>query len=173
MPVAKLRSWLGLDRADTPEAMPLRDVVDALDHLEPERARYLARFAYLLGRVAHADRHVSDDETRAMETLVQREGGLTPELAMLVVRLARSSNLLFGGTADYQVAQEFTETAGYDEKLALARCLFAVAATDDAISMAEETEIHRIVNQLRIEPKDLTALRVAHRAHLPGLSKPR
>jgi hypothetical protein len=35
--------------------------------------------------------------------------------------------------------------------------------------MAEETEIHRILNQLKIQPADLTALRIAHRSHLPGL----
>jgi cyclophilin family peptidyl-prolyl cis-trans isomerase len=44
----------------------LRDLVDTLEHLEPERARF-ARFAYVLGRVAHADRHISPEETRAME----------------------------------------------------------------------------------------------------------
>jgi uncharacterized tellurite resistance protein B-like protein len=170
MPLDKLRAWLGLDRSAAPEPVPLRDVLDALDHLEPERARYLARFAYLLGRVAHADRVVSEGETTAMERLVREEGGLTQEVAMLVVTLARSNNLLFGGTADFLVAQEFAREATYDQKLALARCLFAVASSDEAISMAEEAEIHRIVNQLRIEPRDLTALRVAHRQHLPGLS---
>ena len=61
-------------------------------------------------------------------------------------------------------------SASYEEKLSLARCLFAVAASEDAISMAEETEIHRILNQLKIQPSDLTALRVANRAHLPGLT---
>ena len=30
---------------------------------------------------------------------------LTPDQAMLVVSLAKTSNLLFGGTADFQVAQ--------------------------------------------------------------------
>jgi hypothetical protein len=37
--------------------------------------------------------------------------------------------------------------------------------------MAEESEIHRIANELRIEQSDLVALRVAHRRHLPGLSR--
>jgi uncharacterized tellurite resistance protein B-like protein len=170
MPVAKLKAWLGLDRTDTSAFAPLRDVVDALDRLDPTRARHLARFAYLLGRIAHADRHVSAEETRAMEALVRDEGRIEPELAVLVMGLAKSSNLLFGGTADYLVAQEFAEAASYDEKLALARCLFAVAATDESISMAEEAEIHRILNQLRIQPHDLTALRVEHRKFLPGLS---
>lgn len=172
MPIEALRYWLGVDRQDAPEHAPLRELVEALDRLEPERARHIARFAYLLGRVAHADRHVTPEETQAMEGLVMREGTLTADQTMLVVSLAKSSNVLFGGTADFQVAQEFADTATYDEKLALARCLFAVASTDRSISMAEETEIHRIVNQLKIQPADLTALRLEHRPFLPGLSRP-
>ena len=168
-----IRSWLGLDEAESPEHAPLRTLVDALDHLEIGRAQYLARFSYLLGRVAHADRNVSREETDAMERLVAAEGELTPDEAMLIVSLAKSSNLLFGGTADYVVAQDFARNANYRQKLALARCLFAVASTDDAISMAEETEIHRIMNQLRILPADLTALRVEHREFLPGLRRTR
>lgn len=168
-----LLGWLGLEAKTGGESGPLRELVDALDRLDDERARHLARFAYLLGRVAHADRHVSPEETRAMEALVRQEGDLSADQAMLVVSLARSSNLLFGGTADFSVTQEFAEAATYDEKLALVRCLFAVSSIDHAISMAEETEIHRIANQLKIDPKDLTALRVEHRVYLPGLaSKP-
>ena len=164
-----LRSWLGLEKTEAREHAPLRQLVDALDQLEPERARHLARFAYLLGRVAHADRHVSPEETREMEALVRDRGALSADQAMLVISLAKTSNLLFGGTADFEVAREFGETAAYEEKLALARCLFAVAAVDTAISMAEETEIHRIVNVLRILPTDLTAIRLEHRRVLPGL----
>jgi uncharacterized tellurite resistance protein B-like protein len=170
MPLGAIRSWLGLDRNATPEPAPLRDLIDALDRLEPERARHLARFAYLLGRVAHADRDISDEERAAMESLVRDHGGITADQAILVVGLAKTSNLLFGGTADFIVAQEFAETASYDEKLALARCLFSVGAADAAISMAEEAEIHRIMNHLKILPADLTRLRVEHRAFLPGLS---
>jgi uncharacterized tellurite resistance protein B-like protein len=169
---SRIWSWLGLSAREPQEHSPLRDVVNALDRLEPERARHLARFAYLLGRVAHADRHVSAEETGTMERLVRDEGNLSDEQAILVVGLAKTSNLLFGGTADFEVAREFAEHAAYEEKLALARCLFAVAATEDSISMAEETEIHRILNQLKIQPPDLTALRVAHRRHLPGLTTP-
>ena len=169
MSVRQLLSWLGVDDArDAQESTPLRELIETLDRLEPARARHLARFAYLLGRVAHADRQVSPDETRAMEALVVREGGLTAEQATVVVGLAKTSNLLFGGTADYQVALEFGDAATYDEKLSLGRCLFAVASSDQQISMAEEAEIHRILNQLRILPQDLTKLRVEHGRYLPG-----
>jgi uncharacterized tellurite resistance protein B-like protein len=167
--VRQLLSWLGVDQTrEAQESTPLRELLETLDRLEPARARHLARFAYLLGRVAHADRNISPEETRAMETLVQEEGGLTADQAAVVVGLAKNSNLLFGGTADYQVAQEFAEGADYDEKLSLGRCLFAVASSDQQISMAEETEIHRILNQLRILPHDLTKLRVEHGRYLPG-----
>jgi uncharacterized tellurite resistance protein B-like protein len=171
--MADIRSWLGLAKGETPEQTPLRELVGALDRLEPERARHIARFAYLLGRVAHADRHVTPQETETMERLVHEAGGLSSEQAMLVVSLAKSSNLLFGATADFEVAREFAEGSTYEEKLALARCLFATAATDETISMTEETEIHRILTQLRIQPSDLTALRVEHRRFLPGLTTPR
>jgi uncharacterized tellurite resistance protein B-like protein len=167
---ASIWSWLGLGESGPQEHSALRDVVTALDQLEPARARHVARFAYLLGRVAHADQHASTEETAVMERLVRDEGRLTSDQAMLVVSLAKTSNLLFGGTADFEVAREFAERASYDDKLALARCLFAVAASEDSISMTEETEIHRILNQLKIHPTDLTALRVAHRAHLPGIA---
>lgn len=169
-PIKSLRSWLGIGRLEAPDQSPLRALIDALDHMDEDVARHLARFAYLLGRVAHADREVSPEETSAMEAHVMEEGGLTPDQAMLVVSLAKTSNLLFGGTADYTVALEFGDTTTYEEKLALARCLFAVAASDQTISMAEETEIHRITNQLRIQPQDLRALRLQYRRFLPGLS---
>jgi uncharacterized tellurite resistance protein B-like protein len=170
MPLNAIRAWLGLDAAREEDIAPLRETLDALDHLAPERARFLAAFAYLLGRVAHADQHVSPEETRAMEALVQEHGGLSQEQAMVVVQLAKTSNLLFGGTANFLVAREFSALAGYEQKLALLRCLFAVSVTDAAISTAEEGEIHRIANELRIDRADLVNLRVAHQQHLPGRS---
>jgi uncharacterized tellurite resistance protein B-like protein len=169
--MVSIRGWLGLDKAEAQEHAPLRDVIDALDQLEPHRAQHLARFAYLLGRIAHADRHVSAEETHAMERLVREQGGLSPDQAMLVVSLAKTSNRLFGSTADFEVARDFGQSSSYEEKIALARCLFAVASTDRSISMSEETEIHRIVNVLRIQPGDLTALRLEHKPFLPGLGE--
>src|SRR5688572_21517965 len=171
MPLKSIRAWLGVDRPKKDEFAPLRETLEALDHLEPDRARYLAAFAYLLGRVAHADQHVSPEETSAMEALVREHGELSADQAMLVVQLAKTNNLLFGGTANFLVARKFSSQASYDQKLALMRCLFALSATDAVISTPEETEIHRIANELRIDHPDLVKLRVAHRQHLPGVSR--
>ena len=171
MAVSSIRAWLGLDSSDKPEVSPLRETLDALDHLDPQRARYLAAFAYLLGRIAHADQRVSPEETSAMEAVVRDQGQLPPDQAMVVVHLAKTSNLLFGGTANFLVAREFSELATYDQKLALMRCLFTIAVTDDTISMAEEGELHRVANELRVEHSDLVSLRIAHQRHLPGMRR--
>jgi uncharacterized tellurite resistance protein B-like protein len=171
MAFLSLRAWLGLGPVEhAQEPAPLRETLDALDHLEPQRARFLAAFAYILGRVAHADRHVSSEETRAMEAIVQGEGQLAQDQAAIVVQLATASNLLFGGTADFLVAREFSTLATYEQKLSLLRCLFALSSIDNSISVAEEGELHRIANELRIDRADLVALRVKHQRHLPGLS---
>ena len=171
MPFKPIRAWLGIRENDEQDHAPLRETLAALDHLEPERARFLAAFAYLLGRVAHADSHVSEEETHAMETLVREHGHLSQDQAMVVVQLAKTSNLLFGGTANFLVAREFSALASYEQKLAMMACLFAVSTADAAISMDEESEIHRIANELRIDRPDLVALRVAHQRHLPGRSR--
>jgi uncharacterized tellurite resistance protein B-like protein len=168
-----LRSWLGIqDEAAAPDQDVLRGMLDALERMDPARARYLAAFAYLLGRVAHADQHASAEETRTMENLVVAEGQIAREQAMLVVGLAKTSNLLFGGTANFLVAREFDTMATYEQKLALIGCLFAVSAVEGNISVAEEGEIQRIARELKIDHGDVVKLRLAYRNHLPGLSRP-
>jgi uncharacterized tellurite resistance protein B-like protein len=171
MPLKSLRAWLGVDGSARPELPSLRDSLEALDHLEPERARHLAAFAYLLGRVAHADQQVSAEETQAMEAIVRERGGLSADLAMLVVQLAKTNNQLFGGADNFLIAREYAALATYEQKLALMRCLFAVAVTDRAISVAEEREIQRIANELLVDRADLLALRLEHERYLPGIRR--
>jgi uncharacterized tellurite resistance protein B-like protein len=167
-----IRSWLGIpDEVDRTDYSTLRQVLDALDKMEPERARYLARFAYLLGRVAQAVQTVSPEETRTMERILEKEGNLPPDQAVVVVGLAKSSNLLFGGTDNYVVAREFEAQATPAQKLELLRCLFAVSIAEDGMSIVEEREIQRIARELRIETPDVVALRLEFKDYLPGLMK--
>jgi uncharacterized tellurite resistance protein B-like protein len=174
VPLKSIRAWLGVGApekqtfAEKEKFAPLRATLEALEHLEPDRARYLAAFAYLLGRVAHADQHISPEETSAMEALVKEQVQLSQDQAVVVVQLAKTSNLLFGGTANYLVAREFSGLATLEQKLALMRCLFAVSAADDVISLAEEGEFHRIAKELGIDHSTLVMLRIEYQRHLPG-----
>ena len=102
------------------------------------------------------------------------EGQLSHDQAMVVVQLAKTSNLLFGGDGEFSYrAGVLGRWPARPERAcrALMRCLFrGLGYRHQAISMAEESEFHRIANELRIDRPDLVALRVAHQRHLPGLS---
>ena len=135
----------------------VRKIVRALEEMEPARARYVAAFAYLLGRVAHADLDVSDEETRRMEEMVMRFGDLPEEQA--VVEIAKSQNRLFGGTENFQVAREFRELASREERRELLDCLFAVSAADETISGEEEAQIRQIAEELGFSHREYVEVR--------------
>jgi uncharacterized tellurite resistance protein B-like protein len=156
----------------SPETETVRRIIEALDRLEPERARYIAAFAYILGRVAHADRNISPEETQAMERIVIGEGRLPEEQAILVVQMARSQNVLFGGTENFLVTREFKKIATREQKIALLHCLFAVSSSDESISTLEDNEIRKISRELEFTHDDFIAVRLAHRRHLAVLKKP-
>lgn len=164
---------MDFDAAGQQECAPLRETLETLDHLEPDRARLLAAFANLLGRVAHADQHVSPEETQAMEARVRDEGGLAQDQAMVVVQMAKATNRLCWRNRQFLVAREFSQLATYAQKLAVMRCLFALSAADASISLAEESEIHRIAKELAFDQPDLLALRVRHKEYLPGRRRDR
>lgn len=157
---------------ESAETETVRKIVAALDRLDPDRARHIAIFAYLLSRVARADLVISEEETRTMETLVMQAGGLSAEQAILVVQMAKTQAILFGGTENYLVAREFNRLATREEKLALLRCLFAVSAADDSISVMEDNEIRRIADELRLTHEDFIAARSEFRRYLSVLRKP-
>ncbi len=151
------------------ETETVRKITEALDRMEPDRAKYIAAFAYLLGRVARADLNISAEETRAMERIVTEKGAVPEEQAVIVVQIAKSQNILFGATENYLVSREFHGMATREQKLALIDCLFAVAAADQSISTIEDNEISQIADELRIEHKDFIAIRSTYRNFLAVL----
>lgn len=126
----------------------VRRIVAKLEALEPARARWIAAFAYILGRVAHADLDISREETAKMEEIVQQMGELPEDQAVLAVGIAKSQNRLMGHTENFLVTREFAEIASREEREKLLDCLFAVSAADDSISGAEEAQIRQIASEL-------------------------
>lgn len=166
-----LEPGAGAPGGESAETETVRKIVMALDQLAPERARYIAAFAYILSRVARADLTISATESRAMEVLAAREGGLTPEQAILVVQMAKTQSILFGGTENFLVTREFNRLATYEQKLGLLRCLFAVSAAEDGVSVVEDNEIRRISLELHLSHADFTEARSAFREYLTVLRK--
>jgi len=168
-----LRRWLGLPGTETSEHSieGLDRIERALEGLEPERARFIACFAYILGRVARADHHVTPDESAEMARLITERTGLPVGQAAIAVEIATAQGVKHGGTEDYLVTREFAERGSREERLALLDCLFALSSADRAIVLLEDNEIRRIASELKLEHADFIAARVAYLQHLKVLGR--
>lgn len=155
-PDSKETSHAGAPSGDT---ATVRRIVGELEELPPERARFVAAFAYLLSRVAHADLEISKEETARMEEVVRSRTDLPEDQAVLVVQVAKMQSRLLGHTENFQVAREFRGISTKTQRRELVDCLFAVAAADEEISSVEEQEIRRIADELALSHRELVEIR--------------
>jgi uncharacterized tellurite resistance protein B-like protein len=144
------------------DTQTVRRIISELDALPPDRARFLAAFAYILTRAAAADLQISDVESAAIEQLVEEHGKLPEPQAVLVSRMARNQSLLYGATEDYLVTRQFRELSTAEERLALLRCCYVVGAADGSISAEESHTLQQIAKELDVERDDVNALRTEY-----------
>ena len=140
----------------------VRRIVAKLDAMAPDRARYLAGFAYILARAANANLDISDAETAVMERAVHELGGLDESHAILVVQMAKLQSRAKFGTEDYLVTREFSELATDDQKAAVVAACFAVGAADDEITNDEAQTINQIASELGMDRPTLNRIREAY-----------
>ena len=168
--------YLGLDApppapsADS-DTDTMRRIAAELDALPEERASYLAAFAYILGRVAHADSTFSETETRKMQEIVQGLGHLPEAQAVLVVEIAKSQVRLFGGTDNFLVTRRFKEITTREQRTELLDCIFAVSAADESISVIEDGQAGQIAKELGLTHDDFVAARLIYHEHLETLKQ--
>ncbi len=160
---------LGDKYTDERDTATVRRIASKLDELPIEEARYLAAFAYVLARVAHADLEVSDDETDRMIKLLREASHLAEAQATLVVTMAKTQALALGGTENYVVTRQFRELSNRPQRIDLLRCLFAVAAADENVSSVENSEITQIGIELGFSSEEIAAVRMAYRDQLSVL----
>jgi uncharacterized tellurite resistance protein B-like protein len=147
----------------------VRRIARELDALAPAEARFLAAFAYVLARVARADLEISREETEQMVKLVREYSTLSEAQALLVVQMAKTQATALAGTENYLVTRQFKEMSNRAQRVDLLRCLFAVAAADDNISVVENTEITQIGEELGFTGPEIAAVRAAYRDQLSVL----
>lgn len=144
----------------------VRQIAARLDGLDAPSARFLAAFAYVLARLAHADLSVDEEEAEEIRRRVVALSGLGEEQARVAVEIAQSQVEGLGGTANYRVTREFRAISSREQRVQLLQCLYAVAAADGTISTAESAEIVRIAEELGFAREEAIALRVAWRDQL-------
>jgi uncharacterized tellurite resistance protein B-like protein len=170
------RHFLGLDRQQADPRLPVGDaaaplpdsaaetatarrIVARLEALPPAEARFLACFAYVMSRAANADMDISADETALMERFAVEYGRLDSAQAVLVVEMAKLQARVNGGTEDFVVTREFRSISTPEQRLALLRCCFAIAAVDGTITAEEAATINEIGRELDLEPHDVNVIR--------------
>jgi uncharacterized tellurite resistance protein B-like protein len=151
------------------ETDSVRRIAARLTALPPARARFLAAFAYLLGRAANADLVVTDTEAAEMQRLVAEVGGVDAETASIVVELARLRADRYGATEDYLVSREFKAISTIEERQRLLRCCFVVMAADDEVDANESWLANRLAEELDIERPDLNRIRDEFHDRLSGV----
>lgn len=170
MPLFEFLESLLKGGADLPpgagDTESVRKIANLLEGVSSDRARFLAAFAYLMARVAHADFHVSDEELASIREILETRGGLPPAQAEAVAELAKHQTVHEGSTEDFLVTREFRRIASREEMLHLLDCLFAVAAAHHAISVVEDNAIRQIASELNLEHREFIEIRTRYRDHL-------
>ena len=148
---------------DGESSAAVRAVAAGLDGLEPERARLVAALAMTLARAARADMDASDRELALIASILQQYGGLTAEQADLATEMVTHRNQLFGVSEDYIATREFRRLATERELDCILRCLFAVCAADNSISLVEEEEVRQVASELGFTHEQYVEARAAFR----------
>jgi uncharacterized tellurite resistance protein B-like protein len=164
-----LLKFLGLGERESDgrgETETVRRIATRLESLDPEKARFLAAFAFVLARVAHADLEIDESETHQMERSVRKIAHLSEGEATLAVEIAKSQTRLTGGTENYVVTREFRNASTKEQRGQLLRCLYEVAAADGTISAEESAEIMSIAEELGFTRPEANALRSEFRDKL-------
>jgi len=162
---------VGLDDApdEARDTATVRRIARELDALPATEARFLAAFAYVLARVARADLEISGEEMDTMVKLVREYSTLSEAQALLVVQMAKTQATALAGTENYLVTRQFKEMSNRAQRVDLLRCLFAVAAADNNISVVESTEITQIGQELGFSSQEIASVRAAYRDQLSVL----
>jgi len=140
------------------ETEAVRQIVTRLEALPPEQARMLAGMAYVLARAANSDLQISDVETATIEGELVG-AGLDQSQAVLVTEMAKLQELASGGTSDYLVTRDFRQASTPEQRLAVLRGCYLVAAADGAITSMEMATLDEIASELDIERPAVNEIR--------------
>ncbi len=158
------------DLQPTPEATEsIRRIAAEIEALPIDQRRFIAGFAYVLARAAHADLDFSRAEMSYVEGAVVEVGHLTEAQAVLVVEMARHMAELYGATEDFVVTRELAANSTREQREDLLRTAFAVGAADDSITAAEVAELNQIGKELGFRADEIDDVRNEFRDQLSAI----
>lgn len=127
--------------------------------VEPAEVKYVAALAGLMGRVAFADFHFSDEEKSHVKKVLTETISLPEKEVDALVQLIAEKTKALSGIEDYLYTREIREQKSREERKKIIIALFALAASDDSISTVENEEIRKISRAFQLSPNDFKEVR--------------
>ena len=158
---------LGLARSDPPPRNRyVAAVREHLGRLPVERAEFVAAFAGLLVRVAHADMELSDAERRALRRVIAKNTGLSAAESEAVADTVVHYATALAGIDYASLTSTFNELASEADKQQLIDCLYTIATADETASVIEEEEIRQVARALLLTHSQFIDIRTRYKEQL-------
>ena len=129
-------------------AAGIRQALARLDSLDREPADYLKTLAFVMYRVAAADRNVSEAEIRRMESILVEHASLSSPEAVLTVEIARHCREMADCAVSYNASRHLRARLSADDRRRLHSFLDSVAEADGQVRQTEKDAIRQISTEL-------------------------
>ena len=136
-----------------------------------EEVKLATGWAGLMGRVADADMALGEEELEKIRDSLARVHRLSSRAAEAVTILLREHRAELLSIEDHLYARMINDVATREQKTALLRALFDVAAADDLIRESEDSTVRNISRSLMLSHKEFIEARLEHRDSLAVLKK--
>jgi uncharacterized tellurite resistance protein B-like protein len=136
------------DRPSVELADEIRGALQHIESLDRRSNGYLASLAFILHRVAAADRDISEREVERMERILVEHASLSQPEAVLTVEMAKHRCRAADCGHSYDASRHLRALLGPGERARLHRFLESVAAADGQVRPSEQAAVRQIAAEL-------------------------
>jgi uncharacterized tellurite resistance protein B-like protein len=164
--------WLRVDNTSGPPSGgdALRESVRReLPGADPETISVVTSMVGLLGAVAYADRHYSAAEEEHVRRELARVHGMTTSGIDAICTVLRKHVVELSTLEIPRFARALIELADEELRREILGTLVALAAADEAITLAETNLLRQITKSLGLSQRDYLVAQDLHRQHLASI----
>ena len=129
------------------------------EQLTESEIKKVTAVAGLCGRIAYADTEITPDEITRISSILKSESKLSARSVDIITTLLVEHRVELLTLEEHFYSRLADESMTGDEKRALLRHLFRIAAVDGTICLQEENLLFTIASQLKLSRQDVIRLK--------------